>query len=259
MKVHRSPRCRAFTLVEVLIVIVIIVLIAGLVLSLTRRAMKSAKATMDAGNLHQVGLALNVHVTELGYFPVGIDQGNSTSWQDLVVKQQVGDDSKVTQIPMLWSPLLVSAIPENLNRQAISHFAANPAVMDQSDTDASGEAVPKFKLRISQLTRPSEQILLCGAVAKSANAEYHESHPVLWDMAGLIGGPARDGLPPQLDPADANQAIRFPDDLGKNQSFGAMPDFFRYGGGKGQFFFADGHIEAMLPADHREKNWAVSY
>lgn len=259
MKAHRFLRYRAFTLVEMLIVIVIIVLVAGLALSVSRRAMQSAKATKDAGNLHQVGLALNVYVTDLGYFPVGIDQGNSTSWADLIVKQQVGDESKVTQIPMLWSPLLIPAIPENLNRQAISHFAANPAVMDQSDTDSSGEIIPKFKLQTSQLTRPSEQILLCGAVAKTSDAEYHESHPVLWDMAGLIGGPAKDGRPPQLDPADANQAIRFPKDIEKKQSFGAMPDFFRYGGGKGQFFFADGHIEAMLPADHHEKNWAVSY
>lgn len=251
---------KAFTLVELLVVIAIIITIAALSLSVTRRVMQSAKATKDVGNLRQTGLALSQLVAGSGYFPIGIEQ-NRITWADLVVRDQLGeDDSKITQIPMLWSPLWVQEIPINLRRQAISHFAVNPSIMNEAVEDPSGNIVPKLKLRSSQLHRPSEQILLCGAVAKSANSEYHETHPVLWDMAGLIGGPPANGSPPELDPADAEVPIRFPTESGKKETYGSMPDFFRYGSGsKGYFFFVDGHVEALAPADHREKYWAVSY
>ncbi|MEO5713393.1 MAG: prepilin-type N-terminal cleavage/methylation domain-containing protein [Luteolibacter sp.] len=259
MSPPRRNSSKAFTLVELLVVIVIIIAIAALSLSTTRRMLQSARATKDIANLRQTGLALSQLVAGSGYFPIGIEQ-NSITWADLVVRDQLGeDDSKTTQIPMLWSPLWVQEIPANLRRQAVSHFAVNPSIMNEAVEDPSGDIVPKLKLRSSQLHRPSEQMLLCGAIAKSANGEYHETHPVLWDMAGLIGGPPADGSPPELDPADAEVPIRFPAGSGKNETYGSMPDFFRYGGGRGYFFFVDGHVEALAPADHREKYWAVSY
>lgn len=256
-KNHRLPG--GFSLVEILVVIVIVIVVAGLALTMSQKAMISARGSKETDNLHQAGLALNVHVAEAGRFPVGWNAAAQISWADLIIKDQFNGELKPTQMPMFWSPLLVKDVPANLDSEAVTHFAANPAIMTEGADDGTGTVVPKFTLLSTQLTRPAEQIVLCGAVSKSAAAPYRASHPVLWEMEAKIGGPSTDGKPPQLDPDNANSAISFPADATKKENFGSMPDFFRYGNRKGQFFFADGHVESMTPADHREKNWAVSY
>ena len=55
---------RAFTLVELLVVIAIIAVLAGLLLPVLGRSKESARATVCLGNLHQVGLALQIYVSE---------------------------------------------------------------------------------------------------------------------------------------------------------------------------------------------------
>jgi len=54
----------AFTLVELLVVIAIIALLAALLLPTLGRAKEEARATVCLGNLHQVGLALQIYVQE---------------------------------------------------------------------------------------------------------------------------------------------------------------------------------------------------
>jgi prepilin-type N-terminal cleavage/methylation domain-containing protein/prepilin-type processing-associated H-X9-DG protein len=57
-------RDRAFTLVELLVVTTIIALLAALMLPAYGRAKESARAAACLGNLHQVGLALQIYVQD---------------------------------------------------------------------------------------------------------------------------------------------------------------------------------------------------
>ena len=55
---------RAFTLVELLVVLAIIAVLAALILPVLGRARESARATACLSNLHQIGLALQIYVQE---------------------------------------------------------------------------------------------------------------------------------------------------------------------------------------------------
>ena len=54
----RSRPRKAFTLVEILIVLVVIGLLAGLLLPVFSRAKESARRSTCQSNLHQIGLAM---------------------------------------------------------------------------------------------------------------------------------------------------------------------------------------------------------
>ena len=74
----RSYR-RAFTLVELLVVIAIIGVLIALLLPAIQAARAAARATVCSNNLRQLGIAMHVYHEAMEYFPAG---GVSVDWWD---------------------------------------------------------------------------------------------------------------------------------------------------------------------------------
>lgn len=77
---YRSPQCRprAFTLVELLVVIAIIGLLIGLLLPAVQSARESARRSTCASKVKQLALGCHLHVDARRAFPVGQRQQLST-------------------------------------------------------------------------------------------------------------------------------------------------------------------------------------
>lgn len=84
MQDMRKQPC-GFTLVEILVTIGIVVVIAAILLPVLARARDRARTTTCAGNLRQIGLALNMYVKDHNNtHPPSGDPTDNCSWVDVV-------------------------------------------------------------------------------------------------------------------------------------------------------------------------------
>ena len=65
-------RRSGFTLVELLVVIAIIGMLVALLLPAINAAREAGRRATCANNVHQIGLALNAHISAYGYLPSGM-------------------------------------------------------------------------------------------------------------------------------------------------------------------------------------------
>ena len=194
---HQYDRQRGFTLIELLVVISVVMLLTAILLPALGAARRTARMTVCASNLHQLGIAsVNYTSDAHGYLPYGSIQGPSPeswvrSWDDLLnpyhhdnLDQSEIDDVAVTRdLPVIRCP------EDDIERDAsilLSDFpiSAGPTPTPRSYTLPSAEASFRdgpytfmgighsdivllsmgggspWSRRIGDISRPSEQIFL---------------------------------------------------------------------------------------------------
>lgn len=244
-----------FTMVEILVVIVIIAVLGTLGFAGLKQARQSALMAANIGNLRNLGSVLQTLQDDNGGLPAGYNSSTGQSWATLVVAQVTGGTARQDKI--LLAPTVGKPVPAQFVYEAISNYAVNPAIFPDYAVQ-NGAATLKYRVTGLKLNRPSEQILLGDALPRSAAAPYGHSMIIWWGLRGAPTGNTWDN-PPVANPATAGRSIVLPKgivDL-KTDSGAGLPAFRNRG--KGHFLFADGHVEALAPADVKQKHFAISY
>lgn len=124
----------AFTLVELLVVIAIIGVLAALLMPALGRAKEEARATACLGNLHQIGLALQIYVQENhNKLPVMYDAPTTNATINQVLLAQLGN-TNVLCCPSDFPQLVTNAVYETLFESTGSSYSWN-SLLNGEDAD----------------------------------------------------------------------------------------------------------------------------
>lgn len=149
-----SSASRAFTLLELLIVIAIIGVLVGLALPVLSGMRKRSNDAKCISNLRQLGTATLTYVADKGFFPVSFETGAgaSNNWQ-VELEPYLGDVDAVKRCPAAVLP-----------NKGASHYSMNQNVFYDPNNSLGRIKEPKVG---AQIEKPGEVILIMDGLQDS--------------------------------------------------------------------------------------------
>lgn len=201
-----NSRKRAFTLVEILVVIAIVSLLAALVLSVFSRARNSARTTTCASNLKQIGLAFRLYTEDYrGRYPNFDIAGNT----DCGWAEQIYPYVRATAI-FSCSSFAYGEFRPGCPASEPTTNAEFPFYNWDGSYNYNFISGPGGRFSEARMRRPSETILFCDGQGKRGS------------YSKLEGGGSINGVP--IDPRDFSE-------LGNRHNYGS------------NVAYADGHVK----------------
>jgi prepilin-type processing-associated H-X9-DG protein/prepilin-type N-terminal cleavage/methylation domain-containing protein len=244
--VYNPPKpagLRAFTLIELLTVIVIIGILAAIIIPTVGKVRDSAKDATCKSNLRQITTALTIYAVENKRFPPsrqGQDDGLPL-WRMYLAPYFGGKELQKMQVYVCPSRVIIPRIAENL---WFPTYAFHPRICPDTK---EGWGDPK---RPEEITRPSQIILVADATQQGGTNDdaYGQSHTNFWTVTEAFG---------TGDPANADKPIKLYSDADPGTEGGAV---FRYRhNGKANFGFVDGHVAAIKKGEVLERHVRLNY
>ncbi|MEM1210062.1 MAG: type II secretion system protein [Planctomycetota bacterium] len=221
---HRSvgdrPERRAFSLIELLVVISIIALLVGILLPTLGSARFTAKVLQDLSNLRQMELAHHAYFTDNGGFminaglPHGIAHNNiDAAWittlkrqynSDLVLRSPIDDSPHWEDDGGVPVPNVVPATPATYR---LTSYGINTHLcdVDENGVNPWGPSLTNplagpANTQVDMVEQPSDMVHFFIMAFEGDFAGADHVHPEDWD---LVGNPLAGGFAPEQIEIDA--------------------------------------------------------